>query len=174
MRIPSTLWVAAVAIGLLPGPTQSLAEEAPGVRLTPLNITAYKNGLSWIVAEGRGEPDGEGRLILSEPLHALYGSLHLTTRDGVEIRSAVSTEVETRRAPRDLGELSKPYRGRKVDVRTPGGRINGILQDVIMLPSGERGLLLVADNVRTLVPFGEVKEMNLWGPTNLTGADRGS
>lgn len=151
-------------------PVPGAADDAPGVRLTPVHVTAYKNGLSWVVAEGRGDPDGKGRLSLATPLHALYGSLHLTTRDGVKIRSAVATEVETRRAPRDLAELAGPYRGRKVNVRTQGGRVNGILQDVIALPTGERGLLLTADDVRTLIPFGEVKEMNLWGPTNLTDA----
>jgi len=151
-------------------PEPGYAEDAPGVRLTPVHITAYKNGLSWVVSEGRGDPDGDGRLTLTKPLRALYGSLHLATRDGVKIRSAVATEVETRRAPRDLAELSEPYRGRKVDVRTQGGRIHGILQDLITLPTGARGLLLVSDDVRTLVPFSEVKEMNLWGPTNLTDA----
>ncbi len=151
-------------------PAGGFADDAPGIRLTPIHITAYKNGISWIVAEGRGDPDGKGRVTLSTPLHALYGSLHLATRDGVKIRAAVATEVETRRAPRDLAELAAPYRGRKVDIRTQGGRIQGILQDLILLPTGERGLLLTADDVRTLVPFGEVREMNLWGPANLTDA----
>jgi len=148
----------------------ALAGDAPEVRLTPIHITAYKSGLSWVVAEGRGEPDGHGSLTLPEPLHALYGSLHLTTRDSVGIRSAVSAEVETRRAPRDLEELSGPYRGRKIDVRTDVGRIHGVLQDVITMPGGDRGLVLTTDDVRTLVPFGEVKELNLRGPTDLTDA----
>ncbi|MFH1529116.1 MAG: hypothetical protein ABIK09_00090 [Pseudomonadota bacterium] len=170
MRIPFTAWVVVAAISSPLCPARAMADETPGISLTPVHVTAYKNGLSWVVAEGRGDPDGDGRVTLLEPLHALYGSLHLTTRDGVKIRSAVSAEVETRRSPRDLGELADPYKGRKVDVRTDGGRIHGILQDVITLPSGGRGLLLVADDVRTLIPFDEVKEMNLWGPTNLTGA----
>ena len=170
MRLPSCARVVVLVAAWILAPTGSFAEENPGVRLTPTHITAYKNGLSWVVAEGRGDPDGKGRLTLLEPLHALYGSLHLTTRDGVKIRGAVSTEIETRRPPRSLDELAVPYRGKKISVRTDGGRVIGILQDLITLPSGERGLLLTTEDVRTLVPFGEVRELNLWGPTTLTDA----
>ena len=147
------------------------AGDDSNLRLTPTHITAFKNGLSWIVAEGRGAPDDTGSLTLAEPLHALYGSLHLSTRDGVAIRSAVATEVSTPRPPRDLMEMARAYRGRKVGLRTSTGLVHGVLQDLILMPDGGHGFVLGAEKARVIIPYREVVELNLWGPTNLTDAE---
>ena len=171
MRLPRYFVVSLVVAAALTPSSLVRGEDGSGLRLTPTRITAYQNGLAWIVAEGRGAPDETGSLTLAEPLHALYGSLHLSTRDGVAIRSAVATEVSTPRPPRDLVEMARAYRGRKVGLRTGAGLVHGVLQDLISMPDGGRGFVLAAEKARIVIPYREVVELNLWGPTNLTDVE---
>ena len=171
MRLPSLFLISLVVAAVVSPSSLALGEDGSGLRLTPTHVTAYKNGLSWVVTEGRATPDESGSLTLTEPLHALYGSLHLSTRDGVAIRSAVATEVSTSRPPRDLKEMARAYRGRKVGLRTSNGLVHGVLQDLIPMPDGGLGFVLAAEKSRTIIPYREVVELNLWGPTNLTEAE---
>ncbi|MBM4371225.1 MAG: hypothetical protein FJ098_06200 [Deltaproteobacteria bacterium] len=92
------------------------AEEAGTIRMTPVKVISYAGGLSWVVAEGRGEPDLEGRVRVGEPASVVEGSLHVGTRDGGALRSVVVSRGDPVEA--DAGRVLR------ITLEKPGNRVH--------------------------------------------------